>query len=81
MNNNKKQVKNIQELIEALFPSNKECYLCGYKGNMIGLIGHECKSPLEIEINKKQEFNLNYQKHLRIEKELKDYINNKEKEQ
>ena len=48
MNNNKKQVKNIQELIEALFPSNKECYLCGYKGSMIGLIGHECKSSLEI---------------------------------
>ena len=74
-------MNNIQELIEVLFPSNKECYRCGYKGSMVGLIGHECKSPLEIEIEKKKKFNLNYQKHLKIEKELKDYINNKEKEQ
>lgn len=57
-------MNNIQELIEVLFPSNKECYRCGYKGSAVGLIGHECKSPLERETQ-----------------ELKDYINNKEKEQ
>lgn len=72
-------MKNIQELIEVLFPSNKECYLCGYKGSMVGLIGHECKSPLDREIQKKKDDTTKHSEILNYESVLKNTLYNKDK--